>query len=118
MGLPRRFTAGLVLTLAATSAAGAASAQTGCAPASGPADPPAITGGDSALTGLQPGPAPAAGSIHCWTGSTGDATLDAQVVATGDLVITLSAAGEVVAFPSDGTEAFRVPLVNVSEGLP
>ena len=110
MRLRSGITMGLTFVVAAMGSAAPVAAQDACVPASGPAIVPAITGGNTAASGTQPGPAPAVAPVHCWTGASGDAVLGAQAVATGDLIITLSDMGEVVAFPSDGSEAFRVPV--------
>lgn len=93
-------------------------AQAACADPTGPADRPAVTGGDMALAAPQPGPAPAATPVVCWRGASGDAILGARVVVVGELAITLSSDGELVAFPPDGDEVFRVPVTGFTSTLP
>lgn len=93
-------------------------AQTACAAPTAPADPPAVTGGDSALNSLQPGPAPDGAPITCWVGASGNAVLGIRAIALGDLVVTFSDQNEVVAFPPDGSETWRVPLGEPGRGLP
>lgn len=97
---------------------GPVQAQTTCAPPTAPADPPAVTGGDSALNSLQPGPAPESAPVACWVGASGNAVLGIRAIALGDLVVTFSDQNEVVAFPRDGSETWRVPLGEPGRGLP
>lgn len=99
----------LALVLAGVSA-GAVTAADACQAPTGPADPPAVRGGDASLSAAQPGPAPAVAPVLCWTGQAGNALLGTDVVALGDLVVTLSDSNEVVAFPPDGSEAYRISL--------
>ena len=94
------------------------SAQTACAEPTGPADPPAVTGGNGALSAPQPGPAPMQAPQLCWVGATGNAVLGIRAVALGDRVVTFSDQNEVVAFPPDGAEVFRVPLGEPGQGTP
>jgi outer membrane protein assembly factor BamB len=93
-------------------------AQSACAAPTGPAVPPAVTGGDAALSSEQPGPAPGSAPTICWIGTSGNAALGARVIALDELVITFSDQNEVVAFPSDGAEVWRIPLGQPGQGLP
>lgn len=91
--------------------------STTCAAPSGAAEGAAVPGGSESLTGAQPGPAPASAPVLCWTGSDGNAVLGTRIVAVGDMVFALGDAGEGIAFNADGTEAWRVPLADISQGM-
>lgn len=91
--------------------------STTCAAPSGAAEGAAVPGGSESLTGAQPGPAPASAPVLCWTGTDGNAVLGTRIVAVGDTIFALGDAGEGIAFNPDGTEAWRVPLADVSQGM-
>lgn len=91
--------------------------STTCAAPSGAAEGAAVPGGSESLTGAQPGPAPASAPVLCWTGSDGNAVLGTRIVAVGDTIFALGDAGEGIAFNADGTEAWRVPLADISQGM-
>lgn len=93
------------------------SASTTCAAPSGAAEGAAVPGGSESLTGAQPGPAPASAPVLCWTGTDGNAVLGTRIVAVGDTIFALGDAGEGIAFNPDGTEAWRVPLADISQGM-
>lgn len=68
MRLTGSVAASLLVALMAMSAPAATSAQGRCESPRSPADPPAVTGGNGALSAPQPGPAPTATPVMCWTG--------------------------------------------------
>jgi outer membrane protein assembly factor BamB len=53
----------------------------------------------------------------CWTGASGNAVLGTRAIAVGNLILTLTDTGDAIAFAQDGSEAWRINLASVGEGL-
>ena len=66
-----------------------------------------MPGGTSASDGQQPGPMPATAPSVCWTAAIGNPVLGAAVGASGDLVLSSTDTGAVVALGPDGAERWR-----------
>jgi len=109
----------LALTLLAAGAApiAAQDATASCAAPSLSTEVPAVPGGNEALNGPQPGPAPTGTPILCWTGTDGGAVLGTRAFIVGLEVLTLTDAGDAIAFAPDGTEIWRVNLVPEGNGM-
>ena len=94
-----------------------ATPSSACAAPSDAAGAAAVPGGSESLTGSQPGPAPTSAPILCWTGTDGNAVLGTRIVAVGSQVFSLTDQGEAIAFNPDGTETWRVPMADISQGM-
>jgi outer membrane protein assembly factor BamB len=94
-----------------------ATPSSACAAPAGGMQGAAVPGGSESLTGAQPGPAPTSAPVLCWTGTDGNAVLGTRIVAVNDRVFALGDAGEAISFNADGTEAWRVPLADISQGM-
>ena len=114
--IARSLTTASALALLAVGVAMPASAQGGCTPSSGP-DAMAVAGGDMALAGVQPGPAPEGSPVHCATGAQGTSFGPRAVVAAGN-VFTLTGGGTAEIFPVDGSAPSSVTISGVTDVLP
>ncbi len=87
-----------------------------CAPLLG-MDPPAVPGGDAALAGSQPGPAPASEPGRCWFAPVSLNVLSADAVASGPVVVVADGSGQAVAVAGvDGSEAWTYRVADEGEG--